>query len=240
MTSRFFSSFRPSVVAANAHRKPVHLSSCLSRLVVGDSAGINANANGEVVGWVNNSTSDVIDNMSTLLPKDFTPNPAFEGSWAICAFGIYIYIYVHSNSLATSLWFIDLLHSTIQSNIHADQAIQSLAQHKMHGFLNIGDERVYTPQGRVPDPEDLLGVVRLENGNVVAKSFERQDREAKILTHPSYPLYSLILIPIYFRSNTHRLYSSHGLFKLSDFLTKKLQQRLQQLSNTTPSWWSVQ
>jgi hypothetical protein len=48
----------------------------------------------------------------------------------------------------------------------------------------------------VPDPEDILGSVRLSNGKIIPKTYEKMP--------------------------THRIYSSNGLFQLNDHLYEAL------------------
>ncbi|KAJ3058097.1 hypothetical protein HDU98_005814, partial [Podochytrium sp. JEL0797] len=96
-----------------------------------------------------------------------------------------------------------LLHATLKAQIHTDEWSAALAAHQKDGFLNISDHRVFTPWGRVSDPEDLIGAVLLENGKIVPNSFE-----------PTY---------------THRIVSTNGLFQLSEELHEKLVERLRKL-----------
>ncbi|KAJ3035711.1 hypothetical protein HDV00_003472 [Rhizophlyctis rosea] len=69
--------------------------------------------------------------------------------------------------------FEDFLHSWLRDNIESDDFTKALATHQQIGYLNINDSRVYTAWGRVSDPEDILGSVRLDNGQIVKGSYER-------------------------------------------------------------------
>nr|KAJ3423230.1 hypothetical protein HK105_008028 [Polyrhizophydium stewartii] len=42
-----------------------------------------------------------------------------------------------------------LLNAVLSEHIHEDRGAQALAQHQKEGFLNINDERVFSPWGRV-------------------------------------------------------------------------------------------
>ena len=68
-------------------------------------------------------------------------------------------------------------------------------------MLNVQDQRVFTPYGRVADPEDILGVVRVHQGKLVPNSYEKMP--------------------------THRLLSMNGVFQLTDFLSQQLLRELE-------------
>ncbi|KAL3893831.1 MAG: hypothetical protein SGCHY_005614 [Lobulomycetales sp.] len=101
----------------------------------------------------------------TLLPKTFSPS-----SPAVFALtpGKSPLQESHVNPL-----FEDFLHRTLCSHIHSDPSWAAMARQQSSGFLNIADHRVFVPYGRVPDPEDILGTVRLEAGEIVPESYER-------------------------------------------------------------------
>ncbi len=65
------------------------------------------------------------------------------------------------------------MHHVFQLHIHRDPTLQALAQHQKTGFLNVNDARSGVSFGRVADPEDILGTVRLDNGLIVPGSYER-------------------------------------------------------------------
>ncbi|KAI8827124.1 uncharacterized protein EV422DRAFT_563201 [Fimicolochytrium jonesii] len=96
--------------------------------------------------------------------------------------------------------FEDVLHEVLKAHVGEDQGIQGLAAHQKLGYLNINDERSPAPFGRVSDPEDILGAVRLDNGSIIPGSYER------------FP--------------THRLVTFNGMFLLSTYLHQKLLERL--------------
>ncbi|KAJ3183495.1 hypothetical protein HDU87_006814 [Geranomyces variabilis] len=113
-----------------------------------------------------------ITDLADITPAEFEANPAFE----------------------------EVLHDVIKQNIDGDVGVQGLAAYQKLGYLNINDERTYAPFGRVSDPEDILGSCRLDDGKLVAGSYERMP--------------------------THRLFSFNGLFRLSEHLQDKLLERL--------------
>ncbi|RKP03980.1 hypothetical protein CXG81DRAFT_8860, partial [Caulochytrium protostelioides] len=43
---------------------------------------------------------------------------------------------------------------------------------QVEGSLNLNDQRVYVPFGRVGDPEDILGCVEVSEGQIVPATFE--------------------------------------------------------------------
>lgn len=71
------------------------------------------------------------------------------------------------------------------------------------GFLNIPDQRVFVPYGRIPEPEDILGSVRLQDGKVVENTYERMP--------------------------THRIISSNGVVELSEEMESILIDELEKL-----------
>ncbi|KAI9009474.1 hypothetical protein BC832DRAFT_516991, partial [Gaertneriomyces semiglobifer] len=95
--------------------------------------------------------------------------------------------------------FGDLVHKVIEENILEDEEMQAAAKYQKVGFLNINDQRVYVPWGRVSDAEDILGTVRLSDGAIVPSTYERMP--------------------------THRLVSGNGLFQLTEFLHQRLLER---------------
>ncbi|KAJ3110444.1 hypothetical protein HK100_003030 [Physocladia obscura] len=105
-------------------------------------------------------------------PRNFTPNPRFE----------------------------DFLHSVLKETVHTDVGWQAMAVNQKEGYMTVTDARVFTPWGRVADPEDLVGAVLLKNGKIVEGSYERMP--------------------------AHRLVSTNGLFQLSETLHAKLIERL--------------
>ncbi|KAJ3379407.1 hypothetical protein HDU84_006699 [Entophlyctis sp. JEL0112] len=110
----------------------------------------------------------------------------------------------HANVLPTPANFFanprfeEALHGTIKANVHLDEGWRAMAASQKQGYMTITDARVFTPWGRVADPEDILGAVLLEDGNIVPFSYER---------FPS-----------------HRLVTLNGLTQLTESLQDKLVQ----------------
>lgn len=65
------------------------------------------------------------------------------------------------------------LHKTIASHYLQDPSIIALAEHVKNGWLHIPDQRMFSPYGRVPDPEDIFGTVLVKEGMCVAGSYQR-------------------------------------------------------------------
>ncbi|KAI9326401.1 hypothetical protein BDR26DRAFT_135277 [Obelidium mucronatum] len=97
--------------------------------------------------------------------------------------------------------FEDLLHKVLKEKIHLDDGWKAMAQNQKEGYLNISDVRVFTPWGRVSDPEDLFGAVLLKEGVIVENSYQKM--------------------------GTHRLVSGNGLFQVSELLHEKLVKELE-------------
>ncbi|ORX42013.1 hypothetical protein DM01DRAFT_256156 [Hesseltinella vesiculosa] len=47
-----------------------------------------------------------------------------------------------------------------------------MAQWQKQGWLHVGDERHPAPWGRIPRPEDIIGSVLLENGEIQAGTYQ--------------------------------------------------------------------
>jgi hypothetical protein len=94
-----------------------------------------------------------------------------------------------------------LIHQVISKNIGFDESFRAMALYQKSGFLNINDSRVFTPFGRVADPEDILGTIALDDGVMIPGTYEPMP--------------------------THRLYTSNGLFQLNDFLYSRLLESLE-------------
>ncbi|TPX34076.1 hypothetical protein SmJEL517_g03279 [Synchytrium microbalum] len=99
--------------------------------------------------------------------------------------------------------FEELLHDVLKDHVHESIAVVYGAAKQVEGYLNVNDSRVFVTYGRVADPEDLLGVVRLEGGKPIPNSYER--------------------------SPTHRMVSSNGLLQLEEDMHAFLLQRLKKV-----------
>ncbi|ORZ09910.1 hypothetical protein BCR42DRAFT_334337 [Absidia repens] len=47
-----------------------------------------------------------------------------------------------------------------------------MAQWQKEGWLHVGDERNPPPWGRIPKPEDIIGSVLLQDGQIQAKTYQ--------------------------------------------------------------------
>ena len=68
---------------------------------------------------------------------------------------------------------IDLIHTVLKESVHQDKTLAAVAKYQKIGHLNINDLRSTSSYGRVSDPEDILGIVRLENGEMVPGTYQR-------------------------------------------------------------------
>ncbi|KAL7746932.1 hypothetical protein RI367_007752 [Sorochytrium milnesiophthora] len=94
--------------------------------------------------------------------------------------------------------FRELLHRVLHQHAHEDPELQALAQYQKLGWLHVADQRI-------PDPDDIVGSVLIETN-------EGGDAKLKADSYQAMP--------------AHRLVSGHGLFRLSDFLEKRLLETL--------------
>lgn len=113
-----------------------------------------------------------------------------------------------TDSLHRSTWevsaFTRLMHSVI-GNAHAEleYLLGSRAKRTVEGWLPLVDERAPFVFGRAPEPDDTIGMIRIEEG--------------KVLPHTYTPMPS------------YRLVSSLGIFSLPPPLYKKLITELDRL-----------
>ncbi|KAL7745965.1 hypothetical protein RI367_008554 [Sorochytrium milnesiophthora] len=97
--------------------------------------------------------------------------------------------------------FRELLHRVLHQHAHEDPELQALAQHQSWaGFTS-----PISAWTRIPDPDDIVGSVLIETN-------EGGDAKLKADSYQAMP--------------AHRLVSGHGLFRLSDFLEKRLLETL--------------
>jgi len=99
--------------------------------------------------------------------------------------------------------FIELMHETIKKALSegADEALTAEAAQRGGGWIHINDERNVPALGRIGDPDDIIASVRVDEGKIIADSYERM---------PAY-----------------RICTGDGLVTLSKGLARHLQQRLQ-------------
>ncbi|KAI9226254.1 MAG: hypothetical protein DHS80DRAFT_8033, partial [Piptocephalis tieghemiana] len=101
--------------------------------------------------------------------------------------------------------FRQVLDQVLATSWEKDATLLAKAQYQKEGWLHIEDERNPPPWGRISDPDDILGSVEVRGGKIQPETFQ--------------PMPS------------HRLVSSHGLFKLSEPLHQALMARLNALSS---------
>lgn len=65
------------------------------------------------------------------------------------------------------------IHQVIKTNYLKSPTLIAQAEHLKNGWLHIPDERVFSPYGRVPDPEDIFGSVLVEDSKLVPDSYQR-------------------------------------------------------------------
>lgn len=97
--------------------------------------------------------------------------------------------------------FARTLRQVMADHVAEDPGWQNQAAIQGNGALNINDQRVYIPFGRVGDPEDIVGIVRIQDGQIIPNSFEDMPT-----WRPISP--------------------SGGLFQLSEFLQRRLLSKL--------------
>jgi len=71
--------------------------------------------------------------------------------------------------------FIDILHSSIRNALEKgrDESVRSEAVQRESGWLHINDARNIPPIGRIGDPDDIIGSVLVENGQVIPSTYQR-------------------------------------------------------------------
>lgn len=115
---------------------------------------------------------------------------------------------ISATTFRPSTEFLALLHATLREYAHEDPSVQAAAAAAATGstagdggYMHIGDERDPPAWGRIPAPEDIMGSVRVQRGEVVKGSYEPCDAY-RVVT------------------------GSGGVMQLGDFLRTKLVQRL--------------
>jgi len=71
--------------------------------------------------------------------------------------------------------FRELLHECIAAALTepgSDPVIESEAMQRGEGWLNINDTRNVPPLNRVGDPDDIIGAVMVQDGKILASSYE--------------------------------------------------------------------
>ncbi|KAN0107752.1 hypothetical protein V8E52_009841, partial [Russula decolorans] len=99
--------------------------------------------------------------------------------------------------------FLPLLHKAISEGLaEAVDDIQVAGALQLgNGWMHVHDERNIPPLNRIGDPDDILASVRVENGKIIAETYQAM---------PSY-----------------RLCTAHGVTQLTEGLASKLQSLLE-------------
>ncbi|KAJ1980698.1 hypothetical protein H4R35_001020 [Dimargaris xerosporica] len=132
-----------------------------------------------IIGWVTqvDRAQLIAQRRWPITPQQFINNPAFQ-AW---------------------------LHHELKRCAHyADPILCATAKSLPDGWTHIADERHPPPYGRIPSPEDIIGSVKVENGQIVPESYQ--------------PMPS------------HRPVSAHGLFRLSDGFHQHLVAKLGEMA----------
>ncbi|KAH8102220.1 hypothetical protein BXZ70DRAFT_60781 [Cristinia sonorae] len=95
-----------------------------------------------------------------------------------------------------------LLHEALQSALkdNVDEVQRNGAIQTQQGWMHINDERNVPALGRIGDPDDILASVRVEEGKILAETYQPM---------PSY-----------------RLCTADGILQLSEGLARRLKERL--------------
>ncbi|KAG9006505.1 hypothetical protein FRB94_014339 [Tulasnella sp. JGI-2019a] len=102
--------------------------------------------------------------------------------------------------------FRDLLHESIASALEGsvgdlDPVIEAEALQRGEGWLHINDHRNVPPMGRIGDPDDIIGTVMVQGGEIIASTYQAM---------PSY-----------------RVCTADGPTRLPEGLARKLQESLE-------------
>ncbi|KAK7207183.1 hypothetical protein BZA70DRAFT_270677 [Myxozyma melibiosi] len=71
--------------------------------------------------------------------------------------------------------FPPIMHATIAKYVEEDPTFTSLASMYGNDFMAIYDQRSPPPYGRTPEVEDILGMVKVQNGVIVPRSYEKNN-----------------------------------------------------------------
>ncbi|KAG7451471.1 NADH:flavin oxidoreductase/NADH oxidase [Guyanagaster necrorhizus] len=138
-----------------------------------------------------------------LVGKGFQKNPGLVWAWAE-ELGVDVAI---ANQIYWGFYdkFRDVLHQAIQEGLRegVDEVQQNGATQLQNGWMHIHDERNIPPLGRIGDPDDIVASVLVENGNILANTYQPM---------PAY-----------------RFCTSHGVIQLTPGLSQKLRTLLEQL-----------
>lgn len=97
--------------------------------------------------------------------------------------------------------FTRIFKSTLSSSVYIDPIFRNQAFNFKNGFMHINDQRVQNMLYRVNDPQDIIGMVYVENGEMVAGTYQDMP--------------------------THCLYTNDGLFQVPEFTFNRLVNNMQ-------------
>lgn len=96
--------------------------------------------------------------------------------------------------------FVKLLHKTVKEGLIEDEIWVNHAVQTQSGWMHVFDQRNPPPLGRIPDADDILASVRVEEGQIIPETYEPM---------PSY-----------------RLVTSDGVCQLTESLLEKIKASL--------------
>nr|CAG8575197.1 9297_t:CDS:2 [Entrophospora candida] len=98
--------------------------------------------------------------------------------------------------------FVKLLHQVIADNVATieDLELKAFAKYRKNGWHHISDLRDPSPWGRIPFPEDIIGMVEVRDGKIISETYQPMP--------------------------THRIITTKGLFVLSEPFHRKLIEKL--------------
>ena len=121
-----------------------------------------------IIGWITTKDSSF---ESPVLPGpnplNFKPNPSYESELIVSLWRLYF------EKLKQIFQSTALIHRILKKYVHEDPVLEALAKHQGLGYFNLNDHRTAMNYGRVSDPEDILGTVRLSDGQMVPGTYEK-------------------------------------------------------------------
>lgn len=99
--------------------------------------------------------------------------------------------------------FLLILHAVVKEALPEDEVWTSGAIQTQSGWMHIFDQRNPPPLGRIPDPDDIIASVRVEDGRMLTETYQPM---------PSY-----------------RLCTTNGVCQLTDTLMDRLKKQLKRI-----------
>ncbi|ODQ54113.1 hypothetical protein SAICODRAFT_6408 [Saitoella complicata NRRL Y-17804] len=78
--------------------------------------------------------------------------------------------------------FLPRFQSHIRTHLPQDPITLATASSNGDGWIHIADERNPPPYGRIPYPEDIVGTVRVEGGEVKVTTYESGDQAYRVVS----------------------------------------------------------